>query len=88
MDVEPVDEAVRDEYEPGYEPRVRWPSGALLAYQDWLHTPRWLMGALALLVAAATLLCVTRCAAGSSAGARRSCSAAWRSRSCSAARRR
>ena len=59
VDVEPVNEAVRDEYEPGYEPRVRWPSGALLAYQDWLHTPRWLMGALALLVAAATLLCVT-----------------------------
>jgi hypothetical protein len=59
VDVEPVNEAVRDEYEPGYEPRVRWPSAPLRAYQDWLHTPRWLMGALALVVAASMLLCLT-----------------------------
>ena len=56
---EPVNERVRDEYEPGYEPRVHWPAGLLVAYQDWLHTPRWLMGALALLVALCAVLSLT-----------------------------
>ena len=60
MRVEPVDAGVRDRYEPGYEPRVHWPSGLLTAYQDWLHTPRWLMGALALVAALCAVLSPTR----------------------------
>jgi len=60
VDVEPVDTRVRDRYEPGYEPRVHWPAGLLVAYQDWFHIPRWLMGALALVVALSTLLSLTR----------------------------
>ena len=60
VDVEPVDTGVRDRYEPGYEPRVHWPAGLLVAYEDWFHIPRWLMGALALVVAVSTLLSLTR----------------------------
>jgi hypothetical protein len=60
VDVEPVDTGVRDRYEPGYEPRVHWPAGLLVAYQDWFHIPRWLMGALALVVALSTTLSLTR----------------------------
>lgn len=60
VDVEPVDTDVRDRYLPGYEPRVHWPASLLVAYQDWLHIPRWLMGALALVVALSTALALTR----------------------------
>jgi hypothetical protein len=60
MKVEPVDAEVRDRYEPGYEPRVHWPAGLVTAYQDWLHTPRWLMGLLALVVALCAVLSLTR----------------------------
>jgi hypothetical protein len=59
VDVEPVNAGVRDRYEPGYEPRVHWPSGLVVAYQDWLHTPRWLMAALALVVALCAALSLT-----------------------------
>jgi len=60
VDVEPVDTSVRDRYVPGYEPAVHWPGGLLVAYQDWLHIPRWLMGALAVAVALSTALSLTR----------------------------
>ena len=51
---------VRDRYEQGYLPRVHWPAGLLVAYQDWFHIPRWLMGLLALVVAVSPLLSLTR----------------------------
>ena len=52
MDVEPVDTAVRDRYVPGYEPRVHWPAGLLVAYQDRLPHRReaFLLGGTAIAV--------------------------------------
>lgn len=35
-------------YAPGYAERVRAPSHVLRSYQRWVHTPRWLMGVMAL----------------------------------------
>jgi hypothetical protein len=59
VDNEPVDHPIRDEYQPGYEPRVRWPAQFLVALQDWSHTPRWLMGLFALVTVLAAALSLT-----------------------------
>jgi hypothetical protein len=59
VDNEPVDRPIRDEYQPGYEPRVRWPAQFLVALQDWSHTPRWLMGLFALATVLSAALSLT-----------------------------
>jgi len=59
VESEPVDVPIRDEYQPGYEPRVRWPAPLLVALQDWAHTPRWLMGLFALATVLLTALLLT-----------------------------
>jgi hypothetical protein len=41
-------ELVRDRYFPAYEPQVHEPAALMRSYQHRLHTPRWLMGMLAL----------------------------------------
>jgi hypothetical protein len=59
VDSEPVERPIRDEYEPGYQPRVRWPAQFLVALQDWSHTPRWLMGLFALATVLSAALSLT-----------------------------
>jgi hypothetical protein len=59
VDSEPVDRPIRDEYQPGYEPRVRWPAQFLATLQDWSHTPRWLMGLFALATVLSAALSLT-----------------------------
>jgi dolichyl-phosphate-mannose-protein mannosyltransferase len=41
-------ELIRDRYFPAYEPQVHEPAALVRSYQQRLHTPRWLMGVLAL----------------------------------------
>jgi hypothetical protein len=59
VDSEPVVRPVRDQYQPGYEPRVHWPARVLVALQDWSHTPRWLMGLFALAAGLSAALSLT-----------------------------
>ncbi len=47
--------ALRDAYEPGYQPAVRAPAGAVRAYARVAHVPRWLL-AIAALAALAGLV--------------------------------
>jgi len=51
-----VDTRVRDRFLPGYAQQVRTGAGALRAYSDIMHTPRWGMGLLALAGLAAAAL--------------------------------
>jgi hypothetical protein len=41
-------ELIRDRYFPAYEPQVHEPAALMRGYQHRLHTPRWLIGMLAL----------------------------------------
>jgi hypothetical protein len=54
-------EVIRARVIPDYTPRTRAPAGALVAYQRWVHTPRWLLGGLVLASLLALLLAVAGC---------------------------